>query len=45
MKKLNAVIGAIEILEAKRANGTITMDEESQLINLVELAETLLNEA
>lgn len=42
MKTLNAVISAIEVLEAKRANGTITMDEETYLCNLVELAEDLL---
>jgi len=42
MKTLNAVISAIEVLEAKRANGTITMDEETYLINLVELAKSLL---
>jgi hypothetical protein len=42
MKHLNVVIAAIESLETKRANGTITMDEETQLIRLVELAEKLL---
>lgn len=42
MKNLSAIISAIESLEAKRANGTITMDEETYLIKLVELAESML---
>lgn len=43
MKTMSAIISAIEHLEAKRANGTITMDEETQLIRLIERAEELLS--
>lgn len=39
---MDVIISAIEILEAKRANGTITMDEETQLVRLVERAEEML---
>lgn len=42
MKNINTIIAVIEKLEAKRANGTITMDEETYLIRLVELAEEML---
>lgn len=41
MKTLNAVISAIETLEAKQWNFTITFEESVQLQKLIELAERL----
>ena len=43
MKAINTIIGTIGRLEDKRDNGTITMDEETQLIKLIERTESLLN--
>lgn len=39
---LSTIITAIEILEAKRDNGTMTMDEEVMFHKLAEKFETLI---
>ena len=39
---LSLLIKKIEILEDKRDNGTITMDEETQLVKLIDRCEELL---
>ena len=39
---MKALINTIERLEAKRDNGTITMDEETILCRLIERVEELL---
>jgi hypothetical protein len=44
MKNLNIILATIENLEAKKDNLTITFEESSQLMRLIELAETLVNE-
>jgi hypothetical protein len=40
MKALTAIISAIETLEAKRDNFTITFEEAAQLSRLIEIAES-----
>ena len=37
------LINTIELLEGKRDNGTITMNEDAKLVRLVDLAKGFLN--
>lgn len=42
MEKLNIILRAIEKLEAKQWNFTITFEEVNQLHRLIELAESMV---
>lgn len=42
MNTINALIGAISRLEDKRDNGSITMDEVSQLDSMIYMCEKLI---
>jgi hypothetical protein len=44
MKALNAILATISRLEEKQWNGSITMDEQVELLKLIEKAESMVKD-
>ena len=44
MKALNAIIATISRLEEKQWDGTITFEEQVQLLKLIEMAESMIKD-